>query len=311
MRWRPGSLKTGVFVTVSSRGERLFSRPDYEIGKTVMIISVVSGKGGAGKTTIATCLAHILQADYYDLDVDAPNGEYFLRPQDWQVRQVSQHQPVIDANACTGCGLCTRECRFHALYKILDTVYLTDTLCHSCNLCREVCPEGAISYQPVTIGEVRSGFSPRTGAAAVIGDLKIGSTRGTALTQDIVRHLVPLDGYQVIDGPPGNSCAAVAAIKPADLVVLVVEPTPFGIHDMLQTLQIVEGMQKPIVMIANKSQDDTPLKKVLNKRGLSLAASLPLHSDYHRALLNGEILSQSSQAVYTTLQQALATEVQL
>lgn len=276
-----------------------------------MIISVVSGKGGAGKTTIATCLAHIYKADYYDLDVDAPNGEYFLQPQNWQVRQVTQHQPVIDANACTGCGICTHECRFHALYKILDTVYLTETLCHSCNLCREVCPEGAISYQPVAIGEVRTGFSPQTGARAIIGDLTIGSTRGTALIQDIVRHLESTSGHQVIDGPPGNSCAAVAAIKPADLVVLVVEPTPFGIHDMLQTLEIVEGMQKPIVVVANKSQENAPLAKVLEKRGYAVAATLPLDSEYHRMLLGGKILSAASPAVFTALQQALVAEVTL
>ena len=276
-----------------------------------MIISVVSGKGGAGKTTIATCLAHIFKADYYDLDVDAPNGEYFLNPQDWQIRQVSQHQPVIDSTVCTGCGLCTRECRFHALYKILDTVYLTDTLCHSCNLCREVCPEGAISYQSVAIGEVRTGFSPQTGARAVIGDLKIGSTRGTALIQDIVRSLEPAGGHQVIDGPPGNSCAAVAAIKPADLVVLVVEPTPFGLHDMLQTLEIVEGMQKPIVVIANKAQDTLPLTETLGKRGYVVAATLPLDSEYHRMLLEGNILSESSPAVFMALQQALAAEMTL
>ena len=170
-----------------------------------MIISVVSGKGGAGKTTIATSLAHILEADYYDLDVDAPNGEYFLQPRDWDVRPVARHQPVIDEEACTGCGLCARECRFHALYKIRDTIYLTDTLCHSCNLCREVCPEGAIRYRPMPIGEVRTGFSGQTGAKVVVGDLKIGSTRGTALIQDVVRRLEAGDGVRVIDGPPGNS----------------------------------------------------------------------------------------------------------
>lgn len=273
-----------------------------------MIISVVSGKGGAGKTTIATAIAHILQADYYDLDVDAPNGEYFLQPEHLATQAVFQHQPKIDATLCAGCGVCAQECRFNALYKIADHIYLTDTLCHSCNLCREVCPEGAITYRQSVIGVVRTGHSHKTGARAIIGDLEIGSTRGTALIQDIVQQ-IDTSGTVIIDGPPGNSCAAVAAIKPADLVVLVVEPTPFGIHDMLQTLTILENLEKPVVIIANKSQGNEELTALLSAQGLSLAASIPLKTEYHKALLNGEILSQCDQQISQLLQQAVAAEV--
>lgn len=273
-----------------------------------MIISVVSGKGGAGKTTIATSLAHILAADYYDLDVDAPNGEHFLRPQIDATRSSCVQHPVIDSSTCTGCGVCTKECRFNALYKIGAQIYLNDHLCHSCNLCREVCPSGAISYQPVAIGEVRSGISARTGKHVIIGDLEIGSVRGTALIQEIVQQL---DTSQpaIIDGPPGNSCTAVAAIKPADLVVLVIEPTPFGIHDMLQTLQIIRNLNKPIVAIANKAQDDSELKRVLAEHGLLLATSIPLRSEYHKALLEGEILSRAAADVFRQLENAVLPEV--
>jgi len=273
-----------------------------------LIVSVVSGKGGAGKTTIATSFAHIFQADYYDLDVDAPNGEYFLHPANWTTREVFQQQPQIDESLCSACGACTKECRFNALYKIADHVYLTETLCHSCNLCREVCPEGAISYKPVVIGTVRTGHSHKTGARAIIGDLTIGSTRGTSLIQDIVQQ-IDSQGTVIIDGPPGNSCAAVAAIKPADLVVLVVEPTPFGIHDMLQTLDILKNLQKKTVIIANKSQGDELLISLLAERGLKLSASIPLQMEYHKALLDGEILSQCDQQIYQLLLQAVAVEI--
>ena len=273
-----------------------------------MILSVVSGKGGAGKTTIATSLAHIFQADYYDLDVDAPNGEYFLHPVNWTTREVFQLQPKIDESLCNTCGTCTRECRFNALYKIVDHIYLTETLCHSCNLCREVCPEGAITYKPVVIGNVRTGHSHKTGARAIIGDLSIGSTRGTALIQDIVQR-IDSPGTVIIDGPPGNSCAAVAAIKPADLVVLVVEPTPFGLHDMLQTLDILENLHKPVVIIANKSQGNEALISLLTERGLKLSASIPLQTEHHKALLNGEILSQSDQQSCQLLWRAVVAEM--
>lgn len=275
-----------------------------------MIIAVVSGKGGAGKTTIATSLAHILKADYYDLDVDAPNGEYFLQPRDQHARPVYQDQPVIDVAACTACGFCTHECRFHALYRILDTVYLTETLCHSCNLCRAVCPQQAISYQRTVIGEVRHGFSDRSGARVIIGELNIGSTRGTALIQHIVRDLDRTAAHVIIDGPPGNSCAAVAAIMPAELVVLVVEPTPFGIHDMLQTIEIIENLQKSMILVANKTQDDEPLRAVLARRSLNLAASIPLNEQFHRHLLEGRILSQASRTVHAALLRALSLAVQ-
>lgn len=257
-----------------------------------MITSVVSGKGGAGKTTIATSLAHILQADYYDLDVDAPNGEYFLQPRIESTRSVVVRQPKIDRSTCSGCGTCTQQCRFKALYKIKDQIYLNEHLCHSCNLCRETCPVAAISYTQTAIGSVRSGYSDRSKAEVFIGDLKIGSTRGTALIQDLARR-IDRNRPTVIDGPPGNSCAAVAAIKPADQVVLVIEPTPFGIHDMLQTLVILREMQKPLVAVANKSLDDSELKAVLAKQKINLTASIGLRSEYHRVLLRGEILSRA------------------
>ena len=225
------------------------------------------------------------------------------------MREVLQQQPAIEESLCNACGACARECRFNALYKIANHIYLTETLCHSCNLCREVCPQGAITYKPEGIGNVRTGHSNKTGARAIIGDLSIGSTRGTALIQDIVQR-IDSPGTVIIDGPPGNSCAAVAAIKPADLVILVVEPTPFGIHDMLQTLDILENLHKPVVIIANKSQGDEVLISLLAERGLKLSASMPLQTEYHETLLHGEILSQSDDQICQLLRQAVAGEIE-
>ena len=273
-----------------------------------MIISVVSGKGGAGKTTLAASIAQVFSAEFYDLDVDAPNAEYFLQPEFSKKVPVTQPVPVFSAELCDGCGICTKECRFHALYKILNTVYLTEPLCHGCGLCKMVCPQQAISYHDSTVGDIRSGYSQRTKNMVHIGDLIVGSTRGTYLISEMVKK-IDADKLSVIDGPPGNSCAAVAAIKPADLVVLVVEPTPFGFHDMQQTEQIVQQMGKNYLIIANKAMRTADVDHYFQNRSKQAALTIALENRYHKANLQGEILSQQFSEIHAGLHQVINPEL--
>jgi len=274
-----------------------------------VIISVVSGKGGAGKTTLATSIAHVLSAEFYDLDVDAPNAEYFLQPDFSKETPITQSVPVFSEERCDGCGLCTKECRFNALYKILNTVYLTESLCHGCGLCKMVCPQQAISYHDSAIGTVRSGYSQRSNSQVHIGDLKIGSTRGTYLISEMVKTIKP-DKLTVLDGPPGNSCAAVAAIKPADLAILVVEPTPFGFHDMQQTEQILQQMGKKYLIVANKVLDAATVDNYFLNQQHKAAMMIQLNDRYHQANLQGEILSQKFAEIYSGLQQVISRELE-
>jgi MinD superfamily P-loop ATPase len=274
-----------------------------------VIISVVSGKGGAGKTTLAASIAQVFSTEFYDLDVDAPNAEYFLQPNFSEKTPVTQPVPVFSAELCNGCGICTKECRFHALYKILQTVYLTEPLCHGCGLCKMVCPQQAISYQPASVGNIRSGYSPRTNNMVHIGDLTIGSTRGTYLISEMVKKIAP-DNLSVIDGPPGNSCAAVAAIKPAELVVLVVEPTPFGFHDMQQTEQILQQMDKNYLIIANKAMNAVDVDQYFQDKPKKAALTITLEDRYHKANLQGAILSQQFREIHTSLHQVISRELE-
>ena len=270
-----------------------------------MIISVVSGKGGAGKTTLAASIAQVFEAEFYDLDVDAPNAEYFLQPDFSKTTPITQPVPVFDEDLCDGCGICTKECRFNALYRIMKTVYLSEPLCHGCGLCKMVCPQQAISYHDSTVGDIRSGYSQRTKNVVHVGDLKIGSTRGTYLISEMVKRIDP-DKLSVIDGPPGNSCAAVAAIKPADLVVLVVEPTPFGFHDMQQTEQIVQQMGKNYLIIANKAMGDAGVEEFFQDKSKKTVLTIPLDDRYHKANLQGEILSQQFNEIHAGLRRVLS-----
>lgn len=271
-----------------------------------MIIAVVSGKGGAGKTTLAASIAQVYEAEFYDLDVDAPNAEYFLQPDFSMQQKVFQPVPEFKQERCNACGICTKECRFNALYKILDHVYLTESLCHGCGLCELVCPQRAISYRKAPVGRIRSGLSTRSGRQVHVGDLQIGSTRGTYLIEQMTKQIDP-QALSLIDGPPGNSCAAVAAIKPADLVVLVVEPTPFGFHDMKQTEQILLQLNKRYLIIANKATEQAQVDAFSSTRDRHCRLTIPLDERYHIANLNGEILSQQFSEVRSGLQQALGS----
>ncbi len=274
-----------------------------------MIISVVSGKGGAGKTTIALSLARSFGADLYDLDVDAPNSEYFLQLQEVKSEPVTQILPHFTAERCNGCGICTRECRFNALYKIAGTVYLTETLCHGCGLCEMVCPRQAISYQPEEIGKMRRAVSPVSDALVTIGDLKIGSARSTYLIQQLIGTIDECTPLTIIDGPPGNSCAAVAAIEPADLVVLVVEPTPFGFHDMCQTEEILKKLNKRYVVIANKANSNEATDQLFKEHQRKPRMIIPLDDRYHQANLNGQVLSQHFPEIDQQLKELIGPEV--
>jgi MinD superfamily P-loop ATPase len=274
-----------------------------------VIISVVSGKGGAGKTTLAASIAQVFSTEFYDLDVDAPNAEYFLQPDFSEKTPITQPVPVFSEELCDGCGICTKECRFHALYRIMKTVYLSEPLCHGCGLCKMVCPQQAISYHDAPVGDIRSGYSQRTSNMVHVGDLTIGSTRGTYLISEMVKR-IDSDKLSVIDGPPGNSCAAVAAIKPADLVVLVVEPTPFGFHDMQQTEQIVQQMGKNYLIIANKAMSTNNVDQYFQDKAKKATLTIPLENRYHKANLQGEILSQQFSEIHIGLHTAISRELE-
>lgn len=273
-----------------------------------MIISVVSGKGGAGKTSLAVSIAHVLGAEFFDFDVDAPNAEHFLHPDFTGQKNITLSVPEIDEQSCTACGLCVRECRFNALIKILDHIEVSESMCHGCGLCHKVCPQHAISERDHIVGTIRSGYSALLDNTVHVGDLEIGIANATHLIE-VMASEIPSTGTVVIDGPPGNSCSAVAAINPADLVILVVEPTPFGFHDMEQTEEILNTLGKQYVIVANKVLDEDFVTAFFRKRGVKCSLSLPLDEGYHRAQLEGQILSHTFPQVYNDLQEMLAREM--
>ena len=218
----------------------------------VMIISIASGKGGTGKTTIATNLAHSLgtNVQLLDCDVEEPNAHLFLNPIIEKTETFSTPVPQIDADKCNGCKKCVDICRFNALALLGKTVLPFTQLCHSCGGCLAVCPEGAITEIGREIGTVEIGH--KNGIRFVHGRLRIGEAMAPPLITAVRARALP-DQVTIIDAPPGTSCPVITAVKNTDYVLMVTEPTPFGLHDLKLAVEAVKLLGLPHGLVINRA----------------------------------------------------------
>ena len=217
-------------------------------------IVVASGKGGTGKTTIAANLASYLAAmeypvQYIDCDVEEPNGAIFLKPDFSESLPVNVSVPQVDLERCTGCGKCGQMCQYNAIVSVGPNVLTFENLCHSCGGCMQVCPVNAITEKPVEIGQIRRGSAGKIDC--VQGLLKIGSVRTPTLIQQVKACMNP-EAIRIIDAPPGTSCPVIAAVRDADYVILVTEPTPFGLHDLKLAAAMVRKLGLPFSVVINR-----------------------------------------------------------
>jgi MinD superfamily P-loop ATPase len=224
-------------------------------------IAVASGKGGTGKTTVAVSLFQLLfreldgSVQLIDCDVEEPNdGLFFPEKQQAGHAVISKKLPVIDKEKCTYCRRCADYCEFNAIV-VLPTAHFAEIsadLCHSCGACLVACNDNAISEIPEPIGEVTR-FTTGNGAMLVEGKLKIGSSMQTMLIRELKAGVSAATAVNIYDAPPGTSCPVVETIADADFVVLVTEPTPFGLHDLKLTVAILREMNKPFGVVINKA----------------------------------------------------------
>ncbi len=278
-----------------------------------MIISVASGKGGTGKTTVAVALALAAPGPVrlLDCDVEEPNCHIFLKPVIQRVESVGIAVPSVDESKCNGCGECGRACQYHAIVPLTHRRLVFPELCHGCGGCAKACPTGAITEVDHEIGVVETGIC--NGFAFVQGRLKVGHPMSPPLIRAVKRH-AGADGVTVVDCPPGTSCPVVAAVKGSDCVVLVTEPTPFGLHDLRLAVEMVREMGIPFGVIVNRAdtgdsrvleycrEEDIPVLLRLPEdrrvaeaysRGVSLLDALPGLRDAFAALLEDVARIQS------------------
>jgi MinD superfamily P-loop ATPase len=223
-----------------------------------MYIAVASGKGGTGKTLISTSLALSSgKCTYIDLDVEEPNGYIFLKPKVVEEIKYRLAVPEIDEGICTFCERCSRSCMYHALTvipSIKKTIVFSD-LCHSCGVCSYVCPvNGALKEVQKEIGTITLGNSG--GIRFIEGKLRIGQPSGVPLISGILTKYLNDEDLIIVDSSPGTSCPVVESIKGSDYIILVTEPTPFGLNDLSLMVEIVKDLNKKSGIIINKDNGE-------------------------------------------------------
>lgn len=245
-----------------------------------MKISIASGKGGTGKTTVATNLASLI-SEYedvllIDLDVEEPNSGLFISGEEEFSRVVYRMIPEWDASKCTLCGKCQELCSFNSIVRIATEILVFKELCHSCYACSELCPEGALPMKANRMGVTSACHSGKL--VFVESKLDIGQEQAVPLISSTKEIIDEYPGRRIIisDSPPGTSCPVIEATKDSDLVILVTEPTPFGMHDLMLAVETMKVTGNRHVVVINRyGIGDSRVEDYCRKEGIEVIARIP------------------------------------
>jgi MinD superfamily P-loop ATPase len=254
-----------------------------------MIVSIASGKGGTGKTLVATSLALSLaekqKVQLLDCDVEEPNDHIFLKPILTEREAAYIPVPIIDEDKCTHCGECSRVCVYHALAVLKTSVMTFHPLCHGCGACAYLCPEKAIHEEPREIGIIEIGRSK--GVDFVQGVLNVGEAMAPPVIRQVKKHLNK-NGVAIIDASPGTSCPVVEAIKGSDFCLLVTEPTPFGLNDLALAVGAVRTLGIPCGVLINRSgESDHQIEDYCCRENIPVLTKIPLDIEIARLYSRG------------------------
>ena len=239
-----------------------------------MIIAIASGKGGTGKTTVAVNMALSLRnIQLLDCDVEEPNVHILLRPELRETLPVYSLIPKILEERCDYCGKCAEFCAFNALFVAPKAIMTFSELCHSCGGCSIVCPKGAIIEEQKQIATIKKGTIGNI--ELVYGELNVGEPMPVPVIKAVKKHLRE-DMTVLIDAPPGTACPLVASVYQSDYCILVTEPTPFGLHDLKITVQVLRDLKVPMGLVINRAGiGDRNIYDYCNEENIPILLEIP------------------------------------
>ena len=280
-----------------------------------MKIAIASGKGGTGKTTVATNLARVASGNgrstaYLDCDVEEPNGHIFLKPQISENRAIGNLVPTVDEATCIHCGKCGEICQYSAIVCVGEKVLVYPELCHACGGCMLVCPVDAIGETLREMGRLETG---QAGSVRFVhGLLNVGEAMSPPLIR-AVKAAGPDVDLVIIDAPPGTSCPVIESVRGSDFVLLVTEPTPFGLNDLKLAVEMVRALKLPFGVVINRADlGDRQTHSYCTASRIKILAEIPDDRRIAEAYSRGEMACDAVpeyRAVFARLLGAIGQEV--
>ncbi|MBN1288156.1 MAG: ATP-binding protein [Actinobacteria bacterium] len=271
-----------------------------------MVISVASGKGGTGKTTVSTNLAWTAANQepvaFIDCDVEEPDSHFYLKPAWTGESEVKVSVPSVDGGCCDGCGACAEFCKFNALAAIKGGVLVFAELCHSCGGCKMVCPKDCIEMAERRVGLVKSGNA--SGILVKQGLLDIGEPMAVPIIKELKKELPGC--LTIIDCPPGTSCPMIETVTGTDFCLMVTEPSPFGLHDLALAHEVADEIGVSHGVVINKSSEhDSLIEEFCSKSNIPVLGRVPFSMETAVICSRGDLAVEVDPAMKTRFEDIL------